>query len=1503
LLALVVSFGILEWRDDDGESYRSPLVLLPVALTRSLPGGRFVLAVAGQPSLNPVLEARFLGDFAFHLPTFDGCNTPLAEYLAQVQETVAGLPGWRAVNATALGILPLFDRAVWGDLTDNAERFSNHPFLQVLVGSSGAEVLGGAKTPAVPEPGAAQTSEMMPHVLDADHWQRRCLEAARRGASFVILGPPGTGKSQTIGNLVADCLAAGKTVLVVSTKAVALETVAARLRQVGLSDFCLELHGEIACSQAVLADLGRCLEQIGTAPGHETRAPDMERLRECTERLNSYVEALHRQREPFQQSAWWALGELARCHDLPAVPLQLAEATEISVGWLEEARQALLRAGQLAGVRNDPAFPWRGFKLDRYHKQLRDEVLALVEKARARLERLNGLAREYGKQVASEGPVSWLLRVADLLESNPKPPPLWLTVNNFEGLAQDLDRAAGAYGQRSQSREPLTARYGPGIWQLPEGTAAQLDATWQQVRPMLALADEKGAGFLDHQQPLRGWAADTLRRLPGWLAEARILEKWLGLDLPKGIAARPGADRHDPAVTTLRRLLRLANLCQSETPPPRSWVLDPAALEQARRLIDQARPAFQEFRQARTGLLDRYTEAFFELDMERLGAAYDGNYRSWLRILSPQFRRDRRAIRRRTVARVLPPTIADDVLLARELQRSRLRLEAEGAQRQPILGRYEKGLATDLDAAERATRVAGEAAELARQLGCASIPDRLADAVSAQGPAPDKAKVAARRLHDSLAAWLQHTHELEAVLPLKSIPGAGVALEDVAASALQHYVHELQSPLNHFAALADPVLSKAITPPPDVATLLNDLAVADGQRGGEPAGVSDVARWREQLGPGFQGATSDWSALRRCLAWAQRLRALFAERPATEGGPLAFPEIVVSIVTGQASLPSSREMRAAREQLEHSLHSLEIRFESPGPTWNGMAPRALPPEQLQQWLGALRVRVEGLAAWADLRIVERRLEHLGLTKFWAELQKIKAPVERFPDLFLKAALASWLNKAIQEEPALGSFQRAEHDQIIEEFCRLDQDTMRQAAGSILRQARTNPEAIAAQKENLLNKARDAMPYGSLQPLFAEFPDLLLRLKPCVLINPSAVAALLPADRITFDMVVFDEASQLDTAAAISAIGRARQVIVCGDDQQLLPHGLGTGVEPPGLPGSESLLGACLAAGVPAFPLSCAYRALHEGLIAFANRHSYENTLATFPGADGIAGVCINYVPDGSSEGGINRREAEVVADLVFKHLHANKGEKSLGVVTFSQVQANAITEAVEHRFRGTPEVGQLLPSERSKGFFVKNVDEAQGDERDVILLSIGVGPPAESGQPIDFGPIAQENGDRRLIVAATLAQVELVVVSSLRVAEIPSDAGQRAGVRLLRAFLDFAERGTQALDSTSIQPPPALVADVMAATRQLGFDAVPGVGSGTFKVDVGVRATDGSGRFILGILCDGPGEAEDMAPRDCHRLRPSELARRGWRLHHVWAQAWVMQRQEELDRLARQLTS
>src|SRR5262249_7326248 len=358
--------------------------------------------------------------FDFHLPAapsdWDEKKPDL--YLEELKAAISGLPGWELRPSVILTLFSFFKGVIFQDLQENSERVLTHSIVQTLAGTPSLLPKGA---PLVEKDlDVRQDPKNVYHILHADSSQRLCLEGAAGGESFVLIGPPGTGKSQTIANLIADQIAHQKKVLFVSEKMAALEVVYKRLCNVGLGEFCLELHSHKANKREVIKELARCYNEK-LPPQPQPSDDDFARLKQRHEQLNRYVQALHQTREPMKKSVWEALAELPRWHDLPMIQLglpairQVGDTTtklalsEFAPNHLDELTQLLQRLQHHWHIRTDKNYPWRGFKADRYSLQLRDEVLSLIDRIRARGDKLRASAEQYAAQLGLRAAISDML--------------------------------------------------------------------------------------------------------------------------------------------------------------------------------------------------------------------------------------------------------------------------------------------------------------------------------------------------------------------------------------------------------------------------------------------------------------------------------------------------------------------------------------------------------------------------------------------------------------------------------------------------------------------------------------------------------------------------------------------------------------------------------------------------------------------------------------------------------------------------------------------------------------------------------------------------------------------------------------------------------------------------------------------------------------------------------------------------------------------------------------
>ncbi len=524
------------------------------------------------------------------------------------------------------------------------------------------------------------------------------------------------------------------------------------------------------------------------------------------------------------------------------------------------------------------------------------------------------------------------------------------------------------------------------------------------------------------------------------------------------------------------------------------------------------------------------------------------------------------------------------------------------------------------------------------------------------------------------------------------------------------------------------------------------------------------------------------------------------------------------------------------------------------------------------------------------------------------------PWKGLPDVFERRFLRLWLDAVEAARPALGRFDGHGHAMRIEEFRKLDRAVLEKNRERMIAGLRERAQRVLAEAKEATKVMRDqsSRMRGHMAPRqFVQKAFTGLRaLKPCFLMSPMAVAQALPIDQ-QFDLVVFDEASQLTVEDSLGAVARGRQLVVVGDPRQLPPTNffavqLGETETETGDDGElklealESVLELAQAAGFFGAQLKWHYRSRHESLIAFSNRNFYEASLLTFPSADravGEVGLSFEFVA-GTYEGkGVNSAEASKVVDAVVEHAR-NAPDRSLGVGTFSVAQQQRILDLLDDRRRDVPELDAFLTVDKLEPFFVKNLESIQGDERDVIFLSVTYGPAADGRIRYNFGPINGEAGWRRLNVLTTRARQQMRVFSSMRPDDMRFEPGLR-GASLLRDFLAYAEKGVLlgAAASVSADVESPFEQEVASALREAEIDLVSQVGVAGYRVDFGVADEQARGRFVCGIECDGATYHSAESARDRDRLREEVLRGLGWDLHRVWSTDWWHHREREVKRL------
>ncbi|GAP68302.1 superfamily I DNA and/or RNA helicase [Bacteroidales bacterium 6E] len=419
---------------------------------------------------------------------------------------------------------------------------------------------------------------------------------------------------------------------------------------------------------------------------------------------------------------------------------------------------------------------------------------------------------------------------------------------------------------------------------------------------------------------------------------------------------------------------------------------------------------------------------------------------------------------------------------------------------------------------------------------------------------------------------------------------------------------------------------------------------------------------------------------------------------------------------------------------------------------------------------------------------------------------------------------------------------------------------------------------------------------SVRKLFDLVPNLLPRLCPCMLMSPISVAQYFEADTSKFDLVVFDEASQMPTCEAVGAIARGKNVIVVGDPKQMPPTNFFSTIsfdeENAEKEDLESILDDCLALSMPSKHLVWHYRSKHESLIAFSNSNYYDNRLLTFPSPDDLATKVSNvHVPGFYDRGKTrqNRFEAQAIADEIIQRLSDPVlSKRSIGIVTFSAAQQNLVDDLLNEALKQRPDL-DMAASEATEPIFIKNLENVQGDERDVILFSVGYGPDREGRISLNFGPLNRDGGWRRLNVAVSRARYEMKVFSTLRSDQIDITRTTSEGVAGIRAFLEYSEKGKAVLpqkDGARNTGPRSFEKSVADEIREMGYQVHTGIGCSGYRIDLGIVHPDKPGEYLMGILTDGEMYQSARTARDREVIRDNVLRQLGWNIYRLWSPDW-----------------
>src|SRR5579885_2265744 len=1507
---LYLILGFLEWyeADDSQQARLAPLLTVPVALERSGGKGKgfeCTLEYSGEDfTTNLSLVEKMRRDFGVEIPVVEEEDTP-EDYFARFTPLLKQKARWRIRRQITLSLLSFGKLLMYRDLDPKTwPAIASHAIVKELFeGTKSGTVTHAAEYPI----DAPEIKSYVPSlILDADSSQHSALIDALQGRNLVIEGPPGTGKSQTITNLIAAALVNGKTVLFVSEKLAALEVVRRRLDEAGLGLFCLELHSHKTKKHVLLNDLAARLKAKGTfrdprdLDQHQAAVEDRKRL------LTQYAGLVNKAIMPFQATIFEVLWARDRYYqELPCAPqavehLLLPAVKDFTRGEFGEALQFLSVYGnhlagitQLAEQTGEHPWSWVAKSLN-FDDEIRllDRLGAFSADLRSSIEVREALARTAALNL-EEG-IGGLREAETYLLRLPAPAqgvcPTLLspcrdqrTRARLRGFIRDVEDA--------RAFEAALAAASAG------GDAGTLLGEEAGRRLAYAFQNLKSLGLEQNSAAQLGQLLDRARSAEQALSEAArgyaALQALLGSQL----------DFRMVGVDLVMRCLRLIENAPADVLHLRTEGLEPEGVRQLLlRAADEARALRQHHAEleaafdlalaqeiAGAGRLKEHALAIEEAAFWQVwfGRAYRQAAKTYTRLS-------------RKRARAAREIMSHDLRVIADYIHRRMQFDTQHHCRE-VLGPHFRGVESPWDDVvvliawyeEIFVSLPEEGHDFhdlllrARAERLKAIKNQLTDvAVHREGLA---------RLKDTLK-MVTATFRLSA--------SATHSLDDVT-GALQAIDAQIEEALSACAAIG----LREDFPLSQIPTLLD---TAQNYRICAARVLADD-EVRQLLGANYAGLTTDLNLLRATVD--------FAEAIDTSG---------LRDQSVQWILSEDYAMRL--EQLRGQLASAHALGDT----------LAVAAEEIRTLSASARwPTADGAPLQSLLATVERALTHREDLPRWVHLLRLRAQagehgVDRLTVLADDGAIEpahlvpafrfvfynTLARHAFAEHPALSEFSALTQDLVRRQFAESDRKAIalfRERAAALI-DSRPVPygnqsgpvgtwtDLALITKE--INKQKRHIP---IRQLVRRAGNALQSLKPCFMMGPLSVAQYLAPGEIHFDLIVMDEASQLKPEEAIGAIGRGAQIVIVGDPKQLPPTNFfqrvtmdADGQEDENsltiVEEGESILDVASTLYQPVRRLRWHYRSRHHSLIAFSNREFYQGDLVIFPSAfqeDGGLGVKYHPVSGGVFESSRNPREAAVVVEAVLDHMREHP-EESLGVVTLNFEQRELVEELLDQKLRTDPFA--MAYQERMNAvhepFFVKNLENVQGDERDVIFISVTYGPDARGNQYIRFGPINGANGHRRLNVLFTRAKRRVEVFSSLDPDRIQTTAGSPWGLRALKQYLTFARNGIlEAPDDGGGQAESDFEKAVGAVLKERGYSVVTQVGVAGFFIDLAIRHPAKPGTFLLGVECDGASYHSGRSARDRDRLRQEILENLGWKIHRIWSTDWFKSRNTEIKRL------
>lgn len=1500
LHTLYLSIGRVRWKEPGngrgsegvlGEKeydYDAPLILIPVSIeeTKSTPKKTIVRTYleANDIVVNPVLillsELEY-GVQVTGIPSLEEITnlSDVFDSLVKIlKKTFAESKIKNDISSDIrIGQYSFYGQQIYEDLRKNEVAISGHEFVDALIGK-GSIIQKGLPSDSQPDDLLAVEEDFT--VLDADVSQMRVIQKAVQGNSLVVQGPPGTGKSQTIVNLVSNLLARGKKVLVVCEKQVALEVVFKRLKDKGLDKLCLPLFYQNAdkktFAKSVINDRDFLIESYGHSNSSDDTALE---LREGAHaKLWNYACSLSTVVEPLKRSVQWVHGELAKAQALNsdrAMPWGESNPLVITEDVYRRILTILETVSPILHKISDPKFSaWGQIQKENFSPDFASRVRVVLEDLHLVVGELVSLQPEsIGLSTIPDFRNNMKI-IEQLAQFDAQSLPMAVREEiNLSGIVHVLNQTIEVITAYQNLNKDFDNRY-------------KVPASWNFIElDEYSLADDCAIKDISV-------ALNQTQKVKTILSSLHLNVEACGssilLDLPiKELIHHRNILILDPLVVRIKGWNEASSLQAS------LGLL--TTLQAIYHKLEEANKVFEKWAIIRENL-DKE-------DIKKVFTEFDKKYHKYLHFFSSDYSSIKKIVsgwcnfntpKRYSDIYQVVSTVRDsksleeklNILLA-QFNQKYIISEPITSHEIPILFGSTKNLS-----------------EWMHQENKSELADHLKEIIEKN----DNPR-AMKAFSDSLK-------DLE--LSLTASWSIFNDFSDLDRVSITHVTSKFGS----LVEKAGTIIS--IEEIVDNFSIKKDTSRTLGSLKQDVQNLNQLKKSLDQISPNVYAVFASEENLTSLVVRREALEKVVAELKNLLENISRLPgfkkdiSLLESILIATESKTKLDKWKSVLLTYEKHAQVLDKLFENE----QSLAILELSDIVLfKEKLSEMIQDQEGLQAWMEYRRYSHQMKDLGYS--WVlELLKgsdIKNPAA----LFAESLWNAWLENYYRTDADLRDFNVSEHKKTIEEFRRLEKRVLDTNAKRILQKIAPEIKKVKERRGEserfLLHQSQLQMRQKPVRQVVMKCTSHIQNYKPCWMMSPLTLSSYIPYGSLDFDTVIFDEASQMRVEHALGAIARGKQIIIFGDEHQLPPTSFfDVTSEEDSEEAEEQDYESILHAARTVLPESSDsllyhYRSKYEDLIAFSNCEVYKDQLITFPNPDHVnRGVHFQFVEEGVFDGGIKKEgragtrrndiEARRVVEMCAESA-VNHPDKSIGVIAFSKSQEVAIRDAMIEFLKSHSELQEKLneDQEGSDAFFIKNLESVQGDERDIIVLSVGYGKDKNGNFFNRFGPINGANGYRRLNVAVTRAKEKLICVSSFKSTEMKAGETSR-GAKMLQKYLDYAEHGVKTLDGSrlviageDVEADSPFELEVKRALEERGYEVKKQVGVSGFKIDLAIINPKTKTDYILGIECDGASYHSSYSARVNDRLREDILRRLGWDIYRIWSQHWITHREKILD--------